>query len=200
VSHDFDPATPRVALGVKDVVNGTPLVLNYATTTALQRRQVSEILAQSLAQCGVGVNLKYYSQEEFFAQGPEGVLFGRNFDLAEYALGTVGTEPPCLWFSSEQIPTKDNNWLGVNISGYSNPDYDAQCRKALSSFPASQEYKDAYASVQTIFANDLPSLPLYMRIKTVATRRDMCNFSLDAFSVNDLWNIEEFDFGPNCSG
>ena len=197
---DKDPATPRVALGVKDVVNGTPLVLNYATTTALQRRQVSEILAQSLAQCGVGVNLKYYSQEEFFAQGPEGPLFGRNFDLAEYALGTVGTEPPCLWFSSEQIPTKDNNWLGVNISGYSNPDYDAQCRKALSSLPASQEYKDAYASVQTIFANDLPSLPLYMRIKTVATRRDMCNFSLDAFSVNDLWNIEEFDFGPNCSG
>ena len=197
---DNNPATPRVAAGVKGVVNGTPLVLNYWTTSALQRRRVSDILAQSLAQCGVGVNLKYFSQDEFYAAGPDGPLFGRKFDLAEYALGNVGTEPPCAWFMSDQVPTKDNKWLGVNISGYTNPDYDALCRKALISLPGSQDYKDAYAKVQTIFANDLPSVPLYMRIKAAATRRDMCNFNLDAFAVNDLWNIEEFDFGPSCTG
>jgi hypothetical protein len=65
--------------------------------------------------------------------------------------------------------------------------------------PGSQEYSDAYAAVQETFANDLPSVPLYMRIKAAATRRDMCNFSLDAFAVNDLWNIEELDYGPTCS-
>ncbi len=200
VDEDKNPATPRVAMNVTGVVNGTPLVLNYVTTTALQRRQISEILAQSLQGCGFGINLKYYSQEEFFAPGPDGILFGRNFDMAEYALGAIGTEPPCAWFSTEQIPSKLNKWLGVNISGYSNPDYDAQCRKALGSMPGSQEYAAAYQSVQTLFANDLPSIPLYMRIKTAATRRDMCNFSLDDFAVNDLWNIEELDFGPNCGG
>jgi peptide/nickel transport system substrate-binding protein len=101
---------------------------------------------------------------------------------------------------SDQVPTKANKWLGVNISGYANPDFDALCRKGLSSLPGSPEYKDAYARVQTIFANDLPSVPLYMRIKAAATRSDMCNFSLDAFAVNDLWNIEEFEFGPTCAG
>lgn len=195
---DNNPATPRVAANVKGVTNGTPLVVNYWTTTALQRRQVSEILAQSLEQCGVGVKLNYYSQDDFYAPGPDGPLFGRKFDLAEYALGAIGTEPPCGWFMSSQVPTLANKWLGVNISGYANADYDAQCRKAQNSLPASQDYKDAYAAVQTIFANDLPSIPLYMRIKAAATRRDMCNFSLDAFAVNDLWNIEEFDFGPAC--
>lgn len=195
---DANPATPRTALGVKGVVDGTPLMVNYATTQALQRRQVSEILADSLRQCGVGVNLTYLSPEEFFAPGPNGLLFGRSFDLAEYALGVVGQEPPCAWFSTDQIPTKDNKWQGVNISGYSNPDYDAQCRKALNSLPESQDYTDAYNSVQTLFANDLPSIPLYVRVKSAAARRDMCNFSLDAFAVNDLWNIEEMDFGPNC--
>ena len=54
--------------------------------------------------------------------------------------------------------------------------------------------------MQTIFANDLPSVPLYMRIKVAATRRDMCNFTLDAFAVNDLWNLEELDYGPSCGG
>jgi peptide/nickel transport system substrate-binding protein len=197
---DNNPATPRVAANVKNVPNGTPLVLNYWTTSALQRRQVSEILTQSLAQCGVGVETKYFSQDEFYAPGPDGPLFGRKFDLAEYAIGNIGTEPPCAWFMSDQVPTKANKWLGVNISGYANPDYDALCRKALSSLPGSPEYKDAYGRVQTIFANDLPSVPLYMRIKAAATRSDMCNFSLDAFAVNDLWNIEEFEFGPTCAG
>lgn len=197
---DNNPATPRLASGVKGVTNGTPLVLNYWTTSALQRRQVSEILSQSLLQCGVGVTLKYYGQDEFYAPGPDGLLFGRKFDLAEYAIGTIGAEPPCAWFMSNQVPTKENKWLGVNISGYSNADYDALCRKAMNSLPGSQDYKDAYAEVQAIFANDIPSVPIYMRIKAAATRKDMCNFALDAFAVNDLWNIEEFEFGPTCGG
>ena len=197
---DSNPATPRLAATVKGVVSGTPLVLNYWTTSALQRRQVSEILAASLAQCGVGVNLKYFSQDEFYAPGPDGPLFGRNFDLAEYAIGTAGTEPPCNWFSSDQIPTKANKWLGVNISGYSNPDYDILCHKSQRLLPGSQDYLDAISGLQDIFANDLPSVPLYMRIKAAATRHDMCNFSLDAFSVNDLWNLEELDYGPTCGG
>ncbi|MEI6289642.1 MAG: ABC transporter substrate-binding protein [Chloroflexota bacterium] len=197
---DSNPATPRVAVTVKNVVIGTPLVVDYLTTTALQRRQVTEILTESLAQCGIGLNVKYMDQQEIFAPGPDGPLFGRKFDLAEYALGTNGTEPPCAWFTSDQIPSKTNKWLGVNISGYTNLDYDAQCRKAVNSLPGTQDYKDAYAAVQSIFAADLPSIPLYMRIKAEAARRDMCNFSLDAFSVNDLWNIEDLDYGPNCGG
>ncbi len=197
---DNNPATPRVALNIKGLTNGTPLTLNYVTTSALQRRLVSEILAKSLAQCGVGVNLQYLSQDQLYAPGPDGPLFGRKFDLAEYAIGSAGTQPPCAWFMSDQVPANVNKWLGVNISGYSNPDYDAQCRKALSSLPGKQDYKDAYAAVQTIFANDLPSVPLYMRIKVAATRRDMCNFTLDAFAVNDLWNLEELDYGPSCGG
>ncbi len=197
---DNNPATPRVSITVKNVVIGTPLVVDYWTTTALQRRQVTEILTESLAQCGIGLNVKYMDQQDIFAPGPDGPLFGRKFDLAEYALGTNGTEPPCAWFITEQIPTKENKWLGVNISGYTNSDYDAQCRKALNTLPGTQDYKDAYAAVQAIYASDLPSIPLYMRIKAAAARRDMCNYSLDAFSVNDLWNIEDLDYGPNCGG
>jgi peptide/nickel transport system substrate-binding protein len=197
---DKNPITPRLAVNVKGVAANAPLLLNYWTTSALQRRQVSETLVASLAQCGVGVNLKYYNQDELYAPGPDGPLFGRNFDLAEYAIGTVGTEPPCAWFTSDQIPNTANKWLGVNISGYTNTDYDALCNTAQRSLSGSKAYKDAYAELQNIFANDLPSVPLYMRIKAAATRRDMCNFALDGFAINDLWNIEELDYGPTCSG
>jgi peptide/nickel transport system substrate-binding protein len=196
---DNNPATPLVAITVKNVVAGTPLIVNYITTAALQRRQVSEILSKSLAQCGVGVNLKYVSQDELYAPGPNGPLFGRSFDLAEYAIGNAGTEPPCSWFLSDQIPARTNQWIGLNISGYSNADYDATCQKALKILPDQAGYKDAYTQVQSIYANDLPSVPLYMRIKAAATRRDMCNFTLDAFAIDDLWNIEELDYTPACN-
>jgi peptide/nickel transport system substrate-binding protein len=197
---DNNPATPRVADKVTGVTPGTPLLLNYWTTSALQRRQVSETLAASLAQCGVGVNLKYYTQDELYAPGPDGPLFGRNFDLAEYAIGIVGTEPPCGWFTTDQVPGKTNKLLGINVSGYENKDYDALCHKAQRLLPDSPDYNTTFAELQTIFANDLPSVPLYMRIKAAATRINMCNFALDAFATNDLWNLEELDYGPTCGG
>jgi peptide/nickel transport system substrate-binding protein len=198
VDPDNNPATPLVAANVNNVALGIPLVVNYLTTSALQRRQASEILSKSLGQCGIGVNLEYVSQDELYAPGPAGPLFGRSFDLAEYAIGNVGTEPPCAWFLSDQIPARPNQWIGLNISGYSNTDYDATCQKALKTLPDDANYQDAYAQAQSIFANDLPSVPLYMRIKAAATRRDLCNLTLDAFAINDLWNIEELDYNPSC--
>lgn len=195
---DKDPATPRTSFKVTGVPDNTPLSLNYWTTSALQRRQVSEILSDSLAQCGVKVNVQYYDQNDFYAQGPDGPLFGRKFDLAEYAIGVTGTQPPCSWFVSSEIPTKQNNWVGVNVSAYSNPDYDAACKRAMAILPDKPEQKDAFLQAQVLFANDLPSVPLYQRIKVAATRKDLCNFTLDSFSLNDLWDIEEIDYGPAC--
>jgi peptide/nickel transport system substrate-binding protein len=198
VDADKNASTPRTALKVKDVPDGTPLVVNYWTTSALQRRQVSEILANSLSLCGVKVNVQYYDQNDFYAPGGAGPLFGRQFDLAEYAIGVNGSEPPCSWFLTSEIPTQQNNWVGVNVSGYSNPDYDIACKRAMRILPDKPEQKEAFDEVQVIFVNDLPSVPLYQRIKVVATRKDLCNLVLDSFSLNDLWNIEEIDFGPVC--
>lgn len=195
---DNDPATPMVAGNVKDVSAGTPLVLRYWTTSALQRQQVSAILAESLAQCGVGTQLEYFSQDSFYAAGPDGPLFGRKFDLAEYAVAAIGGEPTCSWLMEEQIPRLSNRWLGLNVSGYINPDFDQLCRKATRTLSDMPEHAAAYTQAQTIFANDLPFIPLYMRIKVAAARRDLCNLRLDAFTLNDLWNLEDLDYKSSC--
>ena len=195
---DNDPATPRIAATVQGVPAGKPLAVTYWTTSALQRQQVSEILAESLELCGVGVEINYFNQDEFYAAGPTGPLFGRKFDLAEYAVAATGTEPACSWLASEQIPDEANRWVGLNVSGYENADFDMVCRNAQRTLPDQDEHAQAYSQAQSIFANDLPFVPLYMRIKAVATRRDLCNFRLDAFILNDLWNIEELDYKASC--
>jgi peptide/nickel transport system substrate-binding protein len=196
---DNDPSTPRQAQGVLNVPPQTPLVLNYYTSSATQRRQVSEILAQSLSQCGIGVNITYLSYLDLYAEGGAGgPLFGRSFDLAQYAIGTTSLEPPCTWYTTAQIPTAENNWVGTNVTGYKNPEFDAVCARAQEQTPADDAYREAYHQTQSIFASDLPAIPLYLRLKVAAARPDMCNFNLDP-TANTLWNLESLDYQTTCA-
>jgi peptide/nickel transport system substrate-binding protein len=194
---DGNPATPRQAVTVKNVAAGTPLTLNYYSTSALQRRQATEIFSQSLGQCGIGVKLQYYSQNDLYAPGPAGPLFGRRFDLIEYAMASDGVQPPCDWFTSNEIPSAANHWVGANVTGYKSADYDTACHTPELSLPGETGYTDAFHEAQSIFAADLPAIPLYYRLKVAAARADVCHFDLDP-SADPLWNIEAFDKGAAC--
>jgi peptide/nickel transport system substrate-binding protein len=196
---DQNPATPRQALNVLGIPNDTPLVLDYLTTSTLQRRQVSEALSQSLAQCGIGVNLRYLSPAEFYAEGPAGPLFGRSFYLVQYAMVSNSVEPPCSWFMSTEVPEEGNQWVGTNPSGYSNTAYDTACQQAMASLPGEPGYRDGFMTAQTIFAEELPSVPLYLRLKVAAARPDFCNFKLGPTDSSPLWGIEAFDYGEGCN-
>jgi len=195
---DNNPLTPRQAWGVKNVPNGTPLELNYMTTGAAQRVQVSTIVADSLAQCGFKVNIKYLDQTALYAAGPDGPLFGRKFELAEFAMGSTGLEPPCEWFSSSEIPKATNYWVGTNVSGYSSPAFEAACQAVQQSLADETAHADAYHQAQSIFTQDLPVLPLYWRVKVAAAHPGVCHFSLDPTASSSLWNIEMFDSGTSC--
>jgi peptide/nickel transport system substrate-binding protein len=196
--HDNDPATPRQSFSVTNVPNGTPLVLNYFTSSATQRHQVADILMQSLAQCGIGANLIFQNAAEFYAQGPAGPLFGRQFDLAEYAIGVNSLEPQCGWFTTPQIPSVENQWIGTNVSGYSNAAFDTACSTANQSLSTDPQY-NLHQEAQAIFAADLPSIPLYLRLKVAAARPDFCGFTLDPSSPSPLAGIEVFDYGAACA-
>jgi len=196
---DQNPSTPRQAQGALNVPPATPLVLNYYTSSATQRRQVSEMIAQSLAQCGIDINVTYLSYLDLYAEaGANGPLFGRSFDLAEYAMGTTSLEPPCSWYESEQIPSASNNWIGANVTGYKNAEFDAACLQAQQQTPDDTAYLEAYQLTQAIFSADLPAIPLYMRLKVAAARPDICDFDLDP-TANTFWNIEALDYGSTCS-
>ncbi len=194
---DGNPATPLSAVSVKNVSAGTPLKLNYYSTPALQRRQVVDILTQSLARCGIGLNVQYYDQNDLYAPGPEGLLFGRRFDLIEYAMSTDSIVPPCSWFTTAEIPNDINHWVGTNVTGYSSAQFDAACHNADLALPGEPAYAAAFQQAQQIFATDLPAIPLYYRLRVAAARADICHFELDA-TANPLWNVEAFDKGEGC--
>lgn len=198
LDHDRNPATLRVAQGIPDVPTGTPLSVTYITTSATQRRQVAEILSASLAQCGIGVTVVNASQVDFYAEGPIGPLFGRQFDLAEYAMAAASAAPQCARFTTAEIPNAGNKWTGTNVGGYKNLEFDDACETARQSLPGDSAYVNSYNKTQTIFADDLPAVPLYVRIEVGAARPDLCGLDLDPTAASDLWSIESFDVGPAC--
>lgn len=194
-----DPTAARQAYGVTGVPDGAPLVLNYATTDATQRVQVSTILAASLAQCGIKTDVQYLEAAGLYAPGPQGALFGRAFDLAEFAIRSAGLEPPCEWYTSAEIPNAANHWVGTNISGYSSPAFDAACQSGQQSLPDDSGYADAYHQTEAIFSEDLPVIPLYWRVQVAASRKDLCNYVLDPTTSSALWNVAVLDIGsPGC--
>ena len=149
-----------------------------------------------------------------FAGGPEGALFGRHFDLIQFAWAT-GVEPPCDLFLSSQTPgpageewisIQDgtartfsiNGWNVQNNTGFANEDYDRACSTALGSLPGQPEYEAAHREAQRIFAEQLPVVPLVLHLKLAASRPDMCGLIMDPTALNELWNIEEFDYGEGC--
>ena len=197
LDQDNDPTTPRQAFSVTNVPVNTPLVLNYYTTTATQRHQVAEIFVKSLAECGIGLNVIYSNASDHYLSGPLGPLFGRKFDLAEYSIGVNSLEPQCSWFMSSQIPSEANHWVGTNLSGYKNPNFDAACEKTLQTVSTDPEYA-FHQEAQAIFETDIPAIPLYLRLRVAATRPDFCGFSLDPSSSSALADIEAFDYGEHC--
>src|SRR5450759_591270 len=194
---DGDPSTPRVAHGIKGVPDGTPFVVDYFTTQADLRRQVGDALAKSLAACGIKIKLKTFAPGDLFAEGPAGAIFGRKFDLVAFSWEN-SAQPPCFLYQTSRIPAVSNQWVGVNITGYSNSSFDAACSQALLLLPGQTGYAESQAKAQSIFATDLPAIPLYAFVKVIVARPDMCAISVDTSARSYFWSLATYDYGSQC--
>lgn len=201
VDQDNDPTTPRTALGVPSIPDGTQFELTYLVSTDAERQETAKMVQTSLAACGIKVNLDLLQPADYLAVGPDGPVFGRNFDMAQFALPVL-LMPPCQFFTSAEItgpyPTFPKGWGGMNVSGYRNLSFDQACQSARATLPETTEYQSAHAQAQTIFAQDLPFIPLYTRFKVLVSALDVCQLSLERAYNEALWNLELLDKGDDC--
>lgn len=201
VDDDNDPATPRVSRGVKGVLDGTKFSVTYDVTESALHISVSGIAVASLAECGIEAKVNYLPVTDMFASGPEGKVFGRAFDLAELAWST-GRQPPCFLYASSEIPTEKNRWVGtryggVNLTGFSNKEYDTACSLQLTAGLDAQSFTDANQVTQTFFNQELPVLPLFYHVKVMAARTDLCGISLDVSARSGIKALETYDLAES---
>lgn len=93
------------------------------------REIIAQRVQENLRLCGVDVVIELLPNREYFGDGPDGTLFGRSFDLGEFAW-LVGVAPRTSMYYCDQWPAQENDWSGSNNPGYCNPAYDALGKQA----------------------------------------------------------------------
>jgi peptide/nickel transport system substrate-binding protein len=197
---DEDEDGVREARGVEGITNGTPFEVTFLLPLSDRdaiSQQVAPIIKTNLADCGIRVTIEPIQEWVFEADGPEGPFFGRQFDLAE-TTREFDVVPACENYLSSEIPDK-GQWYGSNAGGYDNPEYDMACEAARQALPGTREYETLYKDVQIIFSEELPAIPLFMRLRIAISRPRVAGFEVDATAPSELWNIEMLDVGDTQS-
>jgi peptide/nickel transport system substrate-binding protein len=194
---DQNPNTARVAVGVPNVPDGTPLTMTYLTTQAELRKQVAQAVTASLKGCGIQANVKFLNPGELFGPGPDGIVFGRKFDLVQFSW-EASARPNCLLYASSQTPNAANHWIGANVTGYSSPEFDAACASAYWARATDPDYAQRNRQAQEIFVRDLPVIPLYSYVKMAIARPDLCGLDLDPTARSMFSSLEGLDYGKGC--
>ncbi|MCD6577514.1 MAG: hypothetical protein J7K66_05830 [Anaerolineaceae bacterium] len=201
---DQNPDTPITAVNVSNVPPGTAFEVNLLVSESPLRGEMAAEIAAGLANCGIKVNISQIPASELYQPAPDGLLFGRQFDLALLSWQTNG-HFNCGLFTTNEIPTRANYWLGektggANYYGFSNPSYDETC--ALSK----QGGMDETASVQAerkalqILNNELPFIPIYFHPVSFLKSVHVCGFIDDVDQENEfLMDVEQLRVGEDCA-
>lgn len=188
----------------QDPITGRPFHVTLETTSNYAMNlQIGQAFRSDLRDCGIDIELRILPASEWLARGSESPLFGRRFDLGLLAW-PVGEQPLCELFSSRQItgPAGETNrqarvpyggWNAANASGWWHPEFDAACDQARSYLPGTVEYEENHKKAQRIFAQQVPVIPLFLRLKVAATSPHVLNFKLNPTQPSELWNLFELD-------
>ncbi len=147
--------------GVRDK-DGKPFAFILLVKDDNLHRQIGEILASDWAEVGVRAQVQPVSFSGLVAD----FLVPRTFEAAITDWNQVGDPDPFPQWHSSQI-----DGSGQNYAGWQNAEADLLMEEARQTTDENQR-RDLYVQYQAIFAQELPSLPLYHPLYTygVSTR------------------------------
>ena len=102
-------------------------------------------------------------------------------------------QPPTSLYWCSEIPSEENSWAGQNETGWCNPDYDQVAKQADNTLKRA-EALPMYHEAQKMFTDNLPVLPLFARVKVMATAPDLVNFNPNPTVNSETWNIESWGY------
>ncbi len=187
----------------QDPISDTSFRITLGTGDNEIQQQITQKFQADLRDCGIIVETYYLPADDWYADGPDSPLFGRHFDLGEFAW-QAAREPACFLYTAQQItgPTTEKNratgqphlgWNTANATGWSNPEYDEACKTAQRTLPGMSAHTQSHQLAQQIYAQNLPSIPLFSRLKVAATQPNIKNFQIDPTQSSALWNLYEID-------
>ena len=174
---------------------GTPLVLEFQTSTNAVRQSTQALIKQWWSEIGVETELRNIDASVFFGGDPGSPDTFQKFQ-ADVQMYTSGASSPDQesFFSSYlcgEDPTPDNNWTGANIMRYCNEEYDAIFEEYQQT-AGFEERAGMVIALNDILVQDYAQLPLVFR----AGAQSAYSNTLENVAINgwdsELWNLADW--------
>jgi peptide/nickel transport system substrate-binding protein len=203
VDQDFDPATPLTAAAVYGIPLGTPFEIGLLISESPLRGEIAGEIAAGLGNCGIKVNITQVPAGELYLPGPDGLIFGRQFDLALLSWQT-GDDFNCRLFTSKEIPTDANYWMGeltggANFFGFSNQVYDEACELGMQVGLDTSASDQSLGTALQVLNAELPFIPVYLHPRSYLWGSDVCGIIHETVQPRTfLMDIENLCSGDTC--
>jgi peptide/nickel transport system substrate-binding protein len=139
---------------------GERLSLPFSTTAGNKLRELQQQVLQSQWKTAcIEVTIHNEPARTFFGETLKKRQFG---GLGMYAWTFGVSYPPRQTLAIDQIPTQANNWGGSNYMDFRNQAVDDAIKVAETDLDPAHQI-EAWATIQRIYADELPVLPLFFR-------------------------------------
>jgi peptide/nickel transport system substrate-binding protein len=172
--------------------DGKPLKLTIMTTSGTKTRErVEQLLQSQWQQIGVDIHIKNEPAKVFFGETMRKNKFEH---MAMYAwLKDPLKVSDTLW-RCDLIPNAKNNYQGQNYPRWCNKKADDLLIRAARELDEKKRIKIGQ-DFEALFAEELPSLPLYFRVEVSVTKKGLTNWKPTGMLQPVSWNAHLWSFG-----
>ncbi len=169
-----------------------PFSLTVLTTeNSPVRAAIAEQFRSDMADIGINVSVVMTTSQQLF--NPQGPLFRRDFELAQFAWIAAPDPRGFELWSCSAIPGVINNYTGSNLSGWCMRDANQAIISATTSI-SREERREYYIRHQKLFAQELPAIPLFQRVTAVMYTSRLNGLKPDPMAPI-TWNMHEWSSG-----
>ena len=171
--------------------NGKPLKLTIMTTSGVKiRERVEQLLQSQWREIGIDVQIKNEPAKVFFGETMRKNKFEH---MAMYAwLKDPLKVSDTLW-RCDLIPSEKNNYQGQNYPRFCNKKVDEMMIMAARTLDENKRHQIGQ-DFEAIFAEELPSLPLYFRVEVSVTKKGLKNWKPTGMLQPVSWNAQQWSF------
>jgi len=167
----YDPAAARRVLeeagwtlgaeGIRRNAAGQRLSIEFLAGAGFRVNELMQAVMQnSWKAVGVEATLRTEPSRTLFGQTTKHRAFT---GLVMYTWSSLVGESPRLTLGSGMVPSEANNWSGANFTGFSDKAFDDAVAVAETELDPGKR-RAAWATMQRIYAEQLPALPLFITV------------------------------------
>lgn len=192
LTYEYNPVRAKLLLeqagwvdsdgdGIRDQ-GGVPLEVLFQASVNPVRQQTQAMVAASLKELGIAVQVSRVRVDEFFSANPAHTNSLNHFyaDMQIYSIGNESPDPTTYmgWWSCEKIASQANQWQEPNNARYCNPEYDRLLGQVKGELDP-QKRAALFQQMNQLLATDVAVIPVVHRamVNAVSDRLEAVEFT-----------------------